>query len=181
VRVAVVAIASAFALIFAVTAKAHILKVNAPTPGGKIIQLENRVYHDESVIKHRVKVKLVKDGEWSQIVKFQINRYELYEHRKDLKVAKPLLAHYRSLIGNESAWKCIHSHEASWTDTGDPYWGGLQMDRQFMRTYGYWLYTHIGTADKWNKYDQMIVAEKARRSGRGYYPWPNTARYCGLI
>jgi hypothetical protein len=25
------------------------------------------------------------------------------------------------------------------------------------------------------------VAERAYRSGRGFYPWPNTARACGLI
>jgi hypothetical protein len=27
----------------------------------------------------------------------------------------------------------------------------------------------------------MWAAERAHRSGRGFYPWPNTARYCGLI
>ena len=30
------------------------------------------------------------------------------------------------------------------------------------------------TADEW-------AAERAHHSGRGFYPWPNTARYCGLI
>jgi hypothetical protein len=25
------------------------------------------------------------------------------------------------------------------------------------------------------------VAERAYRSGRGFYPWPNSARACGLI
>ena len=34
------------------------------------------------------------------------------------------------------AWVCIHRHEAAWNDRGDPYWGGLQMDRGFMRAYG---------------------------------------------
>ena len=29
--------------------------------------------------------------------------------------------------------------------------------------------------------EQMWVAERAYRSGRGFYPWPNTARSCGLI
>jgi len=29
--------------------------------------------------------------------------------------------------------------------------------------------------------EQMWVAERAYRNGRGFYPWPNTARYCGLI
>jgi len=27
----------------------------------------------------------------------------------------------------------------------------------------------------------MWAAERAHRAGRGFYPWPNTARYCGLI
>jgi hypothetical protein len=27
----------------------------------------------------------------------------------------------------------------------------------------------------------MWVAERALRAGRGFYPWPNTARMCGLI
>ncbi len=38
-----------------------------------------------------------------------------------------------------------------------------------------------GTADRWTPVEQMWVAERAHRSGRGFYPWPNTARYCGLI
>ena len=34
-------------------------------------------------------------------------------------------------------------------------------------------------ADHWTPIEQMWVAERAYRSGRGFYPWPNTARYCG--
>lgn len=37
-----------------------------------------------------------------------------------------------------------------------------------------------GTADNWTELEQLWVAEMAIES-RGYYPWPNTARYCGLI
>jgi len=33
------------------------------------------------------------------------------------------------------AWLCIHRYEGSWRDSGDPYWGGLQMDRGFMHSY----------------------------------------------
>ena len=29
--------------------------------------------------------------------------------------------------------------------------------------------------------DVDALAEHAYESGRGYYPWPHTARYCGLI
>lgn len=78
-------------------------------------------------------------------------------------------------------WLCIHRHEGAWNDRGDPYWGGLQMDRGFMRTYGGHLLRRKGPANRWSPLEQMWVAEKAYKSGRGFYPWPNTARACGLI
>ena len=79
------------------------------------------------------------------------------------------------------AWLCIHRYEGSWTDGGSPYYGGLQMDVGFQETYGRALFAAKGTADHWTPLEQMWVAERAYRSGRGFYPWPNTARYCGLI
>jgi hypothetical protein len=79
-----------------------------------------------------------------------------------------------------SAWLCIHGYEGSWTDSGAPFWGGLQMDYGFQSAYGGDLLATKGTADHWTPLEQMWVAEKAWNS-RGFYPWPNTARYCGLI
>jgi hypothetical protein len=79
------------------------------------------------------------------------------------------------------AWLCIHRYEGSWTDPGAPYYGGLQMDLGFQRHYGAWLLRAKGTADHWTALEQIWVAERAHRSGRGFYPWPNTARACGLI
>ena len=83
-------------------------------------------------------------------------------------------------------WLCIYRHERDprqgWrTRTGNGYYGGLQMDISFQRTYGGWLLARKGTADRWTPIEQIWVAERAYRSGRGFYPWPNTARYCGLI
>ena len=83
-------------------------------------------------------------------------------------------------------WLCIHRYERhprqGWaTRTGNGYYGGLQMDISFQRTYGRELLRRKGTADNWTAAEQMWVAERAYRSGRGFYPWPNTARYCGLI
>jgi hypothetical protein len=75
---------------------------------------------------------------------------------------------------------CIHHYEGSWTDTGSPYYGGLQMDVGFQQSYGGWLYATKGTADHWSPLEQIWVAEKALKS-RGFWPWPNTARYCGLL
>jgi hypothetical protein len=77
------------------------------------------------------------------------------------------------------AWMCIHHYEGSWTDSGGPYWGGLQMDYGFQATYGSWLLRHKGTADHWSPLEQIWVAVRASHS-RGFSPWPNTARYCGV-
>ena len=77
-------------------------------------------------------------------------------------------------------WLCIHHYEGSWTDPASPYYGGLQMDLEFQATYGPELLHAKGTADHWTPLEQMWVAERAYRT-RGFYPWPNTARYCGLI
>jgi len=86
----------------------------------------------------------------------------------------------------KSAWLCIHRYERNptqgWrTHTGNGYYGGLQMDISFQRAYGAELLRRKGTANNWTAVEQMWVAERAYRSGRGFYPWPNTARYCGLI
>ena len=79
-------------------------------------------------------------------------------------------------------WLCIHRYEGAWTsNTGNGYYGGLQMDISFQRAYAPGLLRRKGTADRWTPLEQMWAAERAHRSGRGFYPWPNTARYCGLI
>jgi hypothetical protein len=84
-------------------------------------------------------------------------------------------------VPHKRAWLCIHHYEGSWRDPNPPYYGGLQMDVQFQRTYGAAIFRRKGTADHWTPLEQMWAAERAHRSGRGFYPWPNTARYCGLI
>ena len=82
---------------------------------------------------------------------------------------------------HERQWRCIQRYEGSWTDPNPPYWGGLQMDMSFQSSYGGELLRRKGTADNWTPLEQMWVAERAHRSGRGFTPWPNTARYCGLL
>lgn len=78
-------------------------------------------------------------------------------------------------------WLCIHRFEGSWQDGSDPYWGGLQMDRGFMSHYAPRQLLRRGWANRWTPLEQMWVAERAHRSGRGFGPWPNTARSCGLF
>ena len=82
---------------------------------------------------------------------------------------------------HRAAWSCIHRYEGSWRDSGDPYWGGLQMDRGFMEGYAPRYLLRRGYADQWSPLEQMWVAERAYRGGRGFSAWPNTARICGLI
>jgi hypothetical protein len=78
-------------------------------------------------------------------------------------------------------WLCIHRYEGSWSDAGDPYWGGLQMDRGFMAGYAPRRLLRRGWAHRWSPLEQMWVAERALRSGRGFSPWPNAARLCGVL
>lgn len=80
-----------------------------------------------------------------------------------------------------AAFVCIHQHEGAWNDTGDPYWGGLQMDRDFMRAYGRdMLAKYRGRwADAWTPAEQIIVAHRAWLK-RGFGPWPNTRKPCGV-
>jgi hypothetical protein len=81
-----------------------------------------------------------------------------------------------------AAFQCIHRYEGDWNaNTGNSYYGGLQMDYGFQRTYGPEFLRAYGTADHWPPAVQIVVAMRAYLSGRGYTPWPNSARLCGLI
>jgi hypothetical protein len=98
-------------------------------------------------------------------------------HRARRKAARP---------PHLEAWECIHRFERhptqGWsTQTGNGYYGGLQMSLGFQQAYGGPLLRIKGTADRWTRLEQMWVAERAYRAGRGFSPWPNSARACGLI
>jgi len=81
-----------------------------------------------------------------------------------------------------SGFLCIHRYEGAWNaNTGNGYYGGLQMDRRFQSLYGSDYVARWGTADNWPAWAQLQAAVRAYQSGRGFYPWPNTARVCGLI
>jgi hypothetical protein len=81
-----------------------------------------------------------------------------------------------------ASFRCIHHYEGAWNaNTGNGYYGGLQMDLSFQGNYGADFLRRWGTADAWPVWAQLQAAVRAYRSGRGFYPWPNTARACGLI
>jgi hypothetical protein len=95
------------------------------------------------------------------------------EHRLEGQAIAPWLI---------DSFMCIHRYEGAWTaNTGNGYYGGLQMDLTFQANYGADFVRLWGTADRWPVWAQLQAATRAYQSGRGFYPWPNTARACGLI
>jgi Transglycosylase-like domain len=122
------------------------------------------------------------------------SRRSLAIHSRRLAVVEKRLTRLTASIlevGNLNDWICIHHGEGAWNDnTGNGYYGGLQMDYTFMSSYGpkvlgfdsaQEMFSKRGTADHWTPKEQIAVAEYARSSGRGYRPWPKTARHCGLL
>lgn len=76
---------------------------------------------------------------------------------------------------------CIKRGEGAWTsNTGNGYYGGLQADLSFQAAYGSAYMRRWGTANNWPRWAQLHMGYRGWRA-RGYYPWPNTARRCGLI
>ena len=76
---------------------------------------------------------------------------------------------------------CIHGGEGAWnSNTGNGYYGGLQMDRAFQAHWGPDFMARWGTADNWPPWAQMIAGERAYHGLGGFGSWPNTARVCGL-
>lgn len=98
-----------------------------------------------------------------------------WQRSENLKLA-------RQMLGKLADWTCIHGGEGAWNaHTGNGYYGGLQMDATFERTYGRdMLARYRGHADSWPPKAQIIVAQRAYAQGRGYAPWPNTSHACGL-
>lgn len=93
---------------------------------------------------------------------------------------------HASTVGDdwlERAFLCIYRYEHGangWrTNTANGYDGGLQMDRSFQRTHGARYLAAFGTADRWPRSVQIAVGIHAWTT-RGFQPWPNTARECGL-
>jgi Transglycosylase-like domain len=84
--------------------------------------------------------------------------------------------------GLAQAFLCIHHYEGAWdANNGNGYYGGLQMDLGFQSLYGPEFLRRWGTADRWPVWAQLEAAARAYRSGRGFTPWPNTARACGVL
>ena len=85
-----------------------------------------------------------------------------------------------SSTGIYAALLCIHRYEGAWNDdTGNGYYGGLQMSPGFMEAYGSEFVRRYGVASNWPPAVQLEVAYRAVESV-GYSPWPSTRVACGV-
>ena len=80
---------------------------------------------------------------------------------------------------HRAEWLCIHRHEGRWKDPVPPTTAACRWTWSSSPRTARELLRAKGTADHWTPLEQMWVAERAYRE-RGFWPWPNTARYCGL-
>lgn len=124
-----------------------------------------------------VHVKPMRKLTWNPVLIHKVNLWT--RHMVKVLRARPTYVSIRLLAD----WLCIAHYESSttWNIRGGTYWGGLQMDVGFMNTYGGDMIRKYGGryADAWSPHDQMVVAERAYQT-RGFEPWPNTSRDCGL-
>jgi len=164
----------------AVNAEAHRLSGNPKTLRGKLELAKRQVAHDRRMMAPPATKR------WLLLYplpgRVLVHKVWL---RRDVRHMRRLERRLDAVTLGPSwlvrAFLCIHSHEGAWNDSGDPYWGGLQMDRGFMATYGAWaIRRYGGFANVWPPAVRIQVAIAAYRT-RGFYPWPSTARACGLL
>ena len=91
---------------------------------------------------------------------------------------------WRSHVWAEG-WKgrCVSSKEGSLRSVSRPsgtYHGKWQMNSGFELAYGPGFVRRWGRASGWPEYAQDLAAWRGYRA-RGWSPWPNTARACGLL
>jgi Transglycosylase-like domain len=74
---------------------------------------------------------------------------------------------------------CVHSYEGGWqANTGNGFYGGMQFLHSTWVSNGgrrYAEFPHQATP-----HQQLRVAFRLWQRA-GWYPWPNTARMCGLL
>jgi Transglycosylase-like domain len=122
------------------------------------------------------------------------------EHRRQRDLARARAARYQRRLARarlsfrralttspvgahwlERAFLCVHRYEGPWgAATGNGYYGGLQMDLDFQRAYGSVYLRAFGPANRWPRSVQLAVGIRGWMA-RGFQPWPNTARMCGLL
>jgi hypothetical protein len=121
----------------------------------------------------------VPDKKWRNTVRRARALLRYHQHRLVETVAK--IQRLTFPVWLENAFMCIHRYEGAWNaDTGNGYYGGLQMDASFQSSYGSDFIAQWGSANNWPVWAQLEAAKRAYMSGRGFGPWPKTALACGL-
>ena len=127
--------------------------------GGEIARFQKQTWHWQ----HVMGVRLTPGGRRLTGLSAQSARRtaDVWKTRSDAAHRRAMRPpHLREFL-------CIHRYEGSWTDGGDPYWGGLQMDRTFQRLYGAYLFRTKGTADRWSPIEQVRNILTDDRNGQG--------------
>lgn len=71
---------------------------------------------------------------------------------------------------------CIRAHEGAWTsNTGNGFYGAYQFLLSTWQSVGGEGYPHQASEEEQN-YRAWVLWQRS-----GWAPWPNTARYCGLL
>lgn len=160
------ALAVAVAATVFLFAKAAVAEAPVPIEQRLRSQRESELVRENRRLRHRAQRLLRKLG-WRELQVRNMHR----ALRERLQLSG----------GLTQSFLCIHHFEGAWTAaTGNGYHGGLQMDSSFMSTYGGNFYRAWGGAEHWPPFVQLAVGMNAYLSGRGFGPWPNTSRMCGL-
>jgi hypothetical protein len=100
------------------------------------------------------------------------------ERRVVTSLRRELSARLDRLVYLVRSFECVHRFEGAWgSNTGNGYFGGLQFGSTEWRRWGG---RYAASADQASPSEQ-ITAAIAYHALAGFYPWPNTARACGLI
>ncbi len=99
---------------------------------------------------------------------YQLRLWQRRSALAALDVSRHAVRQARIPSSLEQAFQCIHRYEAAWdANTGNGYYGGLQMDLPFQSHYGPEYVTRYGTADQWPVWAQLEVAARAYRDAGG--------------
>jgi hypothetical protein len=165
------------------TAQAGILQLRHKpfshmTNSEKVHYLKRQIRHDRSILRFAQNHIVLEAPELRQAVHWAKGSIRIAsKNLKQYTYHAPVVSASNGVI---AGLMCIHSYEGSWSDPDAPYWGGLQMDYNFQDAYGHEFLRRWGTADHWPVWAQLQAGTRAYNS-RGWGPWPNTARYCGLM
>lgn len=114
---------------------------------------------------------------WTGVCEIAREKVKAHRWLRRLAAARHERLYVPKLPPHYQQWLCIHQYEGSWTDSGDPYWGGLQFGSSEWQRFG----GHLApTANLATPLQQMWAAE-AYWNLSGFRPWPYTAAKCGLL